>query len=219
MPALYKVGEMVGPGTVITDTFVVHADGTSTEHVVTSWGQEMVMRNVEEPADYHEVRSRAPGESILVPFTRRHPLTEAALPRRGVAWVDVSGHRFDYWRVLCDWWNGDDLTIVEHDVAPHPGVFQSFAACPEPWCTYPYDNHSNSDAEAWRNMLGCTRFRAEIQLAVPHAVIEVEERWRDWHYTCDGIGTNLRDQGYSQHWHTPAVNHHRMLDIGGVNAP
>ena len=218
MPALYKAGESVGPGTVLEDTFTVNADGTSVEHVVFSWGQTNTMYAVEEPAEWHSVRPREPGEKILVPYTIVHPLTVESLPPTGVGYVDVSGHRFDYWRVLCDWWGGDDLTIVEHDVAAHPGVFDSFRACPEPWCVFPYDNHSDADAEAWRNMLGCTRFRKEMMDAVPRAAIDVEERWRDWHYTCDGIGKNLRDAGFTHHWHSPAVNHHRMLDRGGVVA-
>ena len=88
-------------------------------------------------------------------------------------------------------------------------VFQQFESCPEPWCVFSYSNHSAEDAEAWANMLGCTRFRKELIAAVPNALVEVEERWRDWHYTCDGIGANLRAAGYSHHWHGPPVFHHQ----------
>lgn len=208
MPALFQVGELVGPGTVVDDVFEVALDGTSIERVKMSWGHEMVMFAREEPAFYHRVRERLPGESLLVPFTRRHLLTEAATP--GATWVDVSGHRFDYWRLLCDWWGGDDLTIVEHDVAPEPWMLDELADCPEPWCYFRYDNHTDEDAEAWKwGILGCTRFSSRLMADVPDAVLNCEERWRDWHYLSSGLGKNLRDAGYEPHVHG-VVNHHRL---------
>jgi len=214
--ALYRVGEPVGPGTVVSDELTIHEDGRTIEHVVTSWGQQMLMHGREEDSSYHQVSPRPEGASILVPYTVRHLATEAGVVGHDATWVDVSGSKFDYWRVLCDWWKPRDFTIIEHDVQARPSIFEEFAACPEPWCVFPYSNHTNADAEAWRNMLGCTRFRKEIIEAVPFAVGNCQERWRDWHYTCDGIGFNLREAGFTHHWHGPAVRHHRMMDMGGV---
>lgn len=218
MPALYKVGEAVGPGTVLEDTFTVNDDGTSVEHVVFSWGQQSTMYAREEPADHHEVRARNRSEWILVPYTVRHPATVAAVPAEAV-WVDVSGHRFDYWRLLVDWWwVGVDLAIVEHDVAPHAEVWDEFAACPEPWCYFRYSNFTDENAAAWHwGILGCTRFRAALIDAVPFAARDVEERWRDWHYLSTGLGVILREAGFTPHMHG-VIDHHRMMDVGGVVA-
>lgn len=64
--------------------------------------------------------------------------------------------------------------------------------------------------EAWRNELGCTRFRAELIAAVPDAVSSIPTDGWDWHNLCDGLGGNLRRAGFSHHWHFPPVRHHRM---------
>src|SRR5450631_3934552 len=157
--------------------------------------------------------------SILIPFTARHPDTLAGAPA-GAEWVDVSDGPHEYWRVLCAFWaRGEDLTIIEHDVVCRPDITEAFASCPEPWCAFPYSNHDDSEAEAWRNMLGCTRFRRELVRAVPDAVSSIPEQHRDWHNVCDGIGNHVRDAKFWHHWHLPPAVHHRMalghLSIGG----
>lgn len=217
MPQLYFAGEAVGPGTIVSSEFSVDDDGRTLEHAVSSWGQEWLMHG-REPESYFTRTRRPkflePGSSrVIVPFTVRHPETEAGLPD-DAEWVDVSGSIYEYWNALRDYWLPQhDLTIIEHDVQARPEIFEEFEACPEPWCVFPYSNHTNADAEAWRNMLGCTRFRKELIAAVPDALTNCQPRWRDWHYTCDGIGFNLRAAGFSHHWHGPAVRHHR--GIGG----
>ena len=215
--ALYRVGESVGPGTVVSDEFTVHEDGRTIEHVVTSWGQEMLMHGREEDASYHEVFKRPFDAPILVPYTVWHPFTWGGVGP-SATWVDVSGSRFDYWRVLCDWWNGEDLTIIEHDVQASPAIFQEFTDCPEPWCYFHYSNFTPEDIEAWRwGILGCTRFRKELIGSVPSALMDMDERWRDWHYCSTGLGKTLREAGFEPHIHG-VVNHHRMMDVGGVVA-
>jgi hypothetical protein len=158
--------------------------------------------------------------TVLVPFTARHIDTLAGAPPEA-EWVYVGETAHSYWECLSEYWErGDDLTIIEHDVQARPDIFASFADCPHPWCLFPYDNHDRSDSEAWRNALGCTRFRGELVRAIPDAVTSIPEQHRDWHNLCDGIGSNLRAAGFTHHWHWDLpVRHHRMqlghLAIGG----
>jgi hypothetical protein len=75
--------------------------------------------------------------------------------------------------------------------------------------------------EAWANMLGCTRFRAEVMEACPDALTSIPRELRDWHNLCDhlaGDKTNgapsplrpksIRAAGFTHHWHRPEVGHH-----------
>ena len=157
--------------------------------------------------------------SVLIAYTAKHPLTIAGAPP-DAEWIYVGEDFQDYWRVLASFWaRGDDLTVIEHDVVCRPDVVEGFASCPEPWCLHRYSNHDPGDSEAWRNALGCTRFRRELVRRVPAAVSSIPEQHRDWHNVCDGIGTKLRGAGFNHHWHEPSVLHHVMslegLEIGG----
>lgn len=147
---------------------------------------------------------------IAVPYTARHPDTIAGVPE-SAEWHFVGHDPHAYWRVMCALWaRGEDITIVEHDVQARPDVFASFDACANPWCACTYHDICHPECmDAWRNVLGCTRFSGELVRAVPDAVSRIEERHRDWHNLCDGIGDNLRASGWTHHWHG-AVHHHKM---------
>lgn len=218
MPALWRVGESAGPGTVVSDEFTIEPDGRTIERVVMSWGQEMVMFGREPETYFTKTRTPASLElgtsRVIVPFTVRHPETESGAPEIA-EWVDVSDGPFDYWNALRDHWlPGNDLTVIEHDVQARPDIFESFDSCSEPWCYFRYDNHTPENAAAWHwGILGCTRFRKELIASVPGAIADIEERWRDWHYTSTGLGVLLRGAGYEPHVHEPPVNHHRMMDL------
>jgi hypothetical protein len=141
----------------------------------------------------------------------------------GTIWVDVSSDDEAYWRALCDIWaTGEDFAIVEHDVVIHADAILSFDFCTGPWCTYGYDNICHPHCqEAWANMLGCTRFRAEVMAACPLALSSIPEGQRNWHNLCDHMAGNklhgvdqpslrpdsIRAGGFSHHWHTPPVHH------------
>lgn len=160
---------------------------------------------------------------ILIPFTEIHPDTLRGAPDDAV-WAYVGRDDDAYWRLLCEFWAyGDDFTVIEHDVVCRPDIIASFEACPEPWCAYKYQNICHDACmEAWANMLGCTRFRAELLATVPDAVVSVPEDQRDWHNLCDAIAGNkvggmpaplrpgsVRAAGFSHHWHGSVV-HHQM---------
>ncbi len=147
-----------------------------------------------------------------VPYTALHPATVAAAPPDAI-WVDVRSSTHAYFAALASWWaDGDTFAVLEHDVLCRLDVIAELEACPELWCLYGYDPMCHPACqEAWRNQLGCTRFRAEILAAVPDAVSGIPADGRDWHGVCDGLGNNLRAAGFTHHWHGPAVEHHREV--------
>jgi hypothetical protein len=164
---------------------------------------------------------------FYVPFTERNQQTLDAAPP-GTVFVDVSDSPDSYWRAMCDIWaeslrTGNDVAIIEHDVVCHAEVVPQFTFCPEPWCSFAYDNMCHvACRETWANQLGCTRFRAELIAACPEALSSIEGRMRDWHFLCDhaaGDKTHgqptlplrpgsIRAAGFSHHWHEPPVAHH-----------
>lgn len=157
-----------------------------------------------------------------MPFAgARHPKVVAGAPA-GAEWVDVGGDDHGYWRLMLDIWDqGADTLIVEHDVVCRPDVIDQLEECPEPWCAFRYTDFCHPACqEAWANMLGCTRFRAELIRATRDAVSSIPGPLRDWHNLCDhlagdktnGVPTPLRvgsvrAAGFSHHWHEPPVEH------------
>lgn len=147
---------------------------------------------------------------IAVPYTARHPYTLRSAPE-DAEWHYVGADGDAYWRLLVELWaRGEEIRLIEHDVICRPDVIRAFDACDRDWCAFPYHDHDEAAREAWRNMLGCTRFSARLVRALPNAVSSIPEERREWHYLCDGLGANLRAAGHSQHWHFPEVFHHHM---------
>jgi hypothetical protein len=211
----YRVGELRGPFEVVSVTFDLLPDGRYLEVVKDSMGNGSTTLVKDEKREFYSVSPRPFGSSILVPYTIRHPKTEAGLEGQDATWVNVSGSPYDYWRVLCEWWK-DDFCIVEHDVAANPGIFTEFERCTEPWCTGTYSNFRPEDIEAWKyGILGCTRFRSELIQSLPNALRDLGWRYRDWHVMSTGLGIALRESGYEPHLHG-TIDHHRMMDVGGI---
>jgi hypothetical protein len=156
------------------------------------------------------------------PFTKTFPEVVGAMPPSALR-VDVSAGPDAYWGALGEWWaRGEDFAIVEHDVVIRPDVVEAFDACPEPWCVFGYTPICHEAClEAWANMFGCTRFRAELMAELPDAVSSIPAERRDWHNLCDELAGNkiagvdqptmrpgsLRAAGYTHHWHRPPVRH------------
>lgn len=157
----------------------------------------------------------------IYPYTVKHQRTVDAAPS-DAEWCDVSADNHAYWRLLRDVWaDGETFTVVEHDVLWRPDVVEQFEACPQPWCVFGYTPICHEAClEAWANMLGCTRFTAELIAACPDAVSSIPEEQRDWHNLCDSIAGNkvggmpaplrpggVRTAGFAHHWHKPGVQH------------
>jgi len=209
----YRIEEQRGPFTVTESTFEYLANGRTREWVKDSGGNSATTYGYDDDREYYQVCER--DGSILVPFTVRHPKTEAGVPKNA-SWVYVGNSKYDYWRVLCEWWKPKEFVIIEHDVKASPEIFEEFAACQEPWCYFRYDNHSEEDAEAWKyGILGCTRFQARLIKKVPDALKGMQWRFRDWHHVSTALGMALREAGFEPHIHG-VVDHHRMMDKGGV---
>lgn len=174
-----------------------------------SGGEIVVVRDEQQWARPSDPSPPAPFR-VVVPHTARHPDTTVALPANA-EWVYVASSSNAYYAALSRWWaDGDTFLVVEHDVVCRPDVIAEAAECPEPWCIWGYDPYCHEECrEAWRNALGCTRFRAELMVAVPDALSSVPPSGWDWHNVCDGLGNNLRAAGFTHHWHGPPVRHHR----------
>jgi hypothetical protein len=153
------------------------------------------------------------------------PETTAALDASGFPWeaADVSESQTSYTRLLERLWAaGKPFAVVEHDIVPHPGALAGLAACPEPWCAFPYQLGGIMHAG-----LGCARFSASLLAAAPGAV---ERTWAEstdvhppgfWCALDDRLSRSLRREGYARHVHGPPVAHlnpvpsHGCTDLGG----
>lgn len=189
------------------------SDGSTAHVVVDPSGIETVV--VHKPRDDGPDLGTSGYESpfqVYIPHTARHPLTVSTAPENAT-WVDVSQSDFAYYAALASWWDrGETFMVLEHDVICRPDVVAELDACPEPWCLYGYEEICHPGCmEAWRNALGCTRYRKELIAAVPDALMSIPPDNWDWHNVCDGLGDNLRAAGYTHHWHEPWVSHHRKV--------
>ena len=149
--------------------------------------------------------------AVHIPYTRIDSRTVHAAPSFA-EWTSVAGSPIAYYAALTEWWaSGETFTVIEHDVQCRPDVITGFEECPEPWCVFGYADMCHPECmEAWRNLLGCTRFRSELIKAVPDALTSIPADGWDWHNVCDGLGDNLRRGGYTHHWHFPPVDHHHF---------
>lgn len=155
------------------------------------------------------VGERSTKTQFYVHYTGIRPDVAEAAPS-GTVWVDVSGSELSYFESLGHIWDlGESFATIEHDIIVRPDIVEAFEECPEPWCVFGYTEFCHDACmEAWRNELGCTRFRSEVLTKVPDAVGSIPEgSFQDWHNVCDGLGNNLRAAGFSHHWHTPHARH------------
>lgn len=159
---------------------------------------------------------------VLCAFTGLHPATAAALalyaPDAGL--VDVSGSKFDYWHAIRDRWDGtQDLVIIEQDIEIHAEVLPSFAACPEPWCTFSYPIFRTSvDLTIG---LGCVRFSAGVQrmvsaekIAEGFVLCATCKGGGCWWHLDSRIAELLKYKaGLRQHVHGTVTHHHDYSDF------
>lgn len=154
------------------------------------------------------------------------PFVPGMLEARTLAWADENdalpivlscADPTDYWDLLASWWfvhsSGEDgpLVVVEQDVLPADGVVDDMAACPELWCSSPYQLGTG----VWLDEgLGCTKFSADLMAAHPDLMARVGEidddglPAKDWHRLDVRIARVLRDLGYAPHTHRRSKHLH-----------
>jgi len=143
----------------------------------------------------------------------------AAWPRALAALPPDAGHVWTgpgtdgYWRTFAQRWTGeDDLVCVEQDVLIHAGVLPQFAACPQPWCAFGWEVGPGQMSYWW---LGCTKFSAALQAAVPLTSKQPGECARCGPVPCHRhmdviLHPVMAYLGQEQpHTHTPPVTHLR----------
>jgi hypothetical protein len=143
--------------------------------------------------------------------------------------LDVSRDKWAYWEAIETFYQGqNDLMIVEQDIEILEECIPSFAACPEPWCVYEY-----RPAQVFGFMLdqslGCTRFRKELQQAVPASQIASATltQWAGhavasspripWDRIDMRIAEHLKVAGFKPHVHG-RVKHYHVYPDHNVNA-
>lgn len=148
--------------------------------------------------------------NVLCAYTDLHPAARSALLEYApeVRFVDVTDNEFGYRDAIAARWTGvEDLLLVEHDIEIHKNVFRSLGSCANPWCVFPYQ-HMTLDNWLDRG-LGCTRFSANLQMAIPFEEIlsspaPVPGSWRH----LDGqIAETLEGHGIERCVHHPPVTH------------
>lgn len=87
----------------------------------------------------------------------------AFAPRAEYVLVDKSSDSSYAQEINRRWDSGDDLVIVEHDNEIREGTLPSFAACPQPWCTFAYQIFAPPWTMMCETGLGCVRFSAALQ--------------------------------------------------------
>jgi hypothetical protein len=122
--------------------------------------------------------------------------------------VDTSPSSYAYWDELERRWDGSaDLLVMEQHIIVHGQVLPQLEACPGDWCVFPFGGQ--------RHGLGCTRFSAALQQAVPASEIRRRARRKcphcgSLHFAfVDGpILDALRAAGYGEPCiHQPPVDH------------
>ena len=144
---------------------------------------------------------------VIVPFTRRLPEVEAALP--DAEWIDVSSDDEAYWRLLRDIWaERQSVVIVEHDIIPAPGAVESLKSCMREWCACPYPFEA---VEALVG-LGCTKFGSTLMYRLPDLIERVGRMGSGVHpprHWCslDGlVQSKLVEAQVHVHRHEPAAH-------------
>lgn len=152
------------------------------------------------------------------------PFVPGMLEPETLAWADANGaipivlscvDDTDYWDLLDSHWQhwsaGDPLIVVEQDVVPADGVVDDMAACPEPWCSSPYQLGTG----VWLDEgLGCTKFSADLMARHPDLMARVGEidddglPAKDWRRLDVRIARVLRGLGYAPHTHRRSKHLH-----------
>lgn len=150
---------------------------------------------------------------VLCCCTSPHAATVSALRAFAPAaeFADVTGDESGYWReISCRWDGTTSLVIIEQDIEITADVLPSFAACPQPWCTYGYQIFRDPpELLTWG--LGCARFTGEAQRAAD--LSRISESQRRWPYLDCAISVMLHDAGIVPHVHGEVTHHHEYEPV------
>lgn len=139
---------------------------------------------------------------VYVATCEANSIASRALRMEGIGYMPLWTHidEFSYGRGLADLWDrGDQFVLLEHDIAPWPGLVKQLWDCPEPWCTacVPFPNGTETSG------LNINKF-------VPRG--RAPEVWREtpWRMLDGEVLHRVRTRlGVNPHIHTPGVAHCR----------
>jgi len=166
---------------------------------------------------------------VVCPFTRIHPLTDAALQAHAPHAERIRIPENDlvaYCKLLTERWAlVEDLLVVEQDIEIRAGLIEEAEQCTEGWwCCWPYmgQGWSNPSGDALiYESLGCTKFSAELMRAEPDLLMVAGSIRHskdmppgDWHRLDVSISPTLKQRGYTPHRHMPPVIHHHLYAEG-----
>ncbi len=163
-------------------------------------------------------------------YPRPHPKTLEALRLYAptAELIDVSRSDTAYCELLTRLWaEGKTFLIIEHDIEIYPnnqltgGVVREAEWCPAMWCVWPFNGAGFSgegDALLYGS-LGCTLFSDKLMKLEPDLMTVAGAatgglKPGDWRRMDVSIQPELRDRGYTQHFHDP-VKHHKLYPFEG----
>jgi len=162
---------------------------------------------------------------IICPYIKVHPKTRKTLDRHapGIEYVYTGKDDYAYWETVNSrWGSGEDLIIVEQDIAITAQMIPSLVSCPRAWCTYAYPvmaRYTTGPGTEIRiraldpEALGCVKFSAAIQAILPFAAKTPWDRLdiavRDHIATCGGQNVEP-GQVLRPHCHGTVEHLHRL---------
>jgi hypothetical protein len=155
---------------------------------------------------------------VLATYVNNHLRPEAYralvkyVPIGQLEMINTHGNVSRYWHEFRRRWIGEyDLMTVEQDNVITAETIPSFNACEEPWCTYMYKGpHSMPDRDL-KAALGCTRFSAALQRAIPANEIS-DKDYFSWHLLDYRINVLLTGVGLQPHVHGEIEHLHAYDD-------
>jgi hypothetical protein len=154
---------------------------------------------------------------IIVPYATNpyligrglRPEVRALLDGRA-EFVDVGASNYEYWGLLERLWaERRGFCVVEQDNLPTEAALAGLEACVEPWCLCPYWHGANGMLDYG---LGCTRFRAEVMVALPDLFVRALGRTgtRHWSGMDLALAAVLHERGFRQHVHEEIAHLHEF---------
>jgi hypothetical protein len=118
--------------------------------------------------------------------------------------VNVTGNDRNYARAIARHWNqGEDIILVEHDIAITGITVPSFDSCDRDWCTFGFQILDS----VLFHTLGCARFSARMQAACPDIPI------KGWRTLDTWMADMLTKAGFEYHIHGQVDHLHDYTDV------